>query len=115
MRRSNKLELLDTSTPLILKIDEKLKEAEILTNNTVNILEKDLSQLDDDFQNINKIYKKKIPYYSKQTPQDLHLASSKTNYKSLNPRKTTPKTKIDNTNICYKYGKLGHYAKNCIV
>ena len=51
----------DTSTPLISKIDEKLKEAETSTSNsvknTVNILEKDLSQSDDDFQNINKIYK----------------------------------------------------------
>ena len=62
IRHSNKLELPDTSTPLISKIDEKLKEAETSTsnpvNNTVNILEKDLSQSDDDFEHINKIYKK---------------------------------------------------------
>jgi len=57
IRRSNKLELPDTSTPLISKIDEKLKEAETstpnLVKNTVNIPEKDLSQSDDDFQHIN--------------------------------------------------------------
>ena len=52
-RRSNKLELPDTITPLISKIDEKLKKTETSTpnpvKNTVNILEKDLSQSDDDF------------------------------------------------------------------
>jgi len=82
IRRSNILELPDTSTPLISKIEEKLKEIEASTfssvKNTANILEKDLSQFDDEFQNINKIYKKEIPYYSKQTPPDLHLESAKT-------------------------------------
>ena len=58
-------ELPDTNTPLISKIDEKLREAETSTSNsienTVNILEKDLSQSNDDFQNINKKYKKSSP------------------------------------------------------
>ena len=56
------LDINDTSTPLISKRDEKLKEAETSTpnpvKNIVNILEKDLSQSDNDFQNINKVYKK---------------------------------------------------------
>ena len=47
IRRSNKLELPDANTPLISKIDEKLKETETSTSNsvkrTVNILETDLS------------------------------------------------------------------------
>jgi len=82
IRRSNKLELPDANTPLISKIEEKLKEAETSTSNSakniVNILEKDLSQFDDEFQTIHKIYKKEIPYCSKQTPPDLHLESAKT-------------------------------------
>jgi len=82
IRRSNKLELPDANTPLISKIEEKLKEAETSTSNSakniVNILEKDLSQFDDEFQTIHKIYKKEIPYYSKQTPPDLNLGSAKT-------------------------------------
>ena len=44
IRRPNKVELPDTSTPLISKLDKKLKEAETSTSNstknTVNILEK---------------------------------------------------------------------------
>ena len=82
IRRSNKLELPDANTPLISKIEEKLKEAETSTSNstknTVNILEKDLSHFDDDFQTIHKISKNEIPYYSKETPLDLHLESAKT-------------------------------------
>ena len=37
------------------------------------------------------------------------------NYQKLSSKKATPKKKIDNTNTCYKWGKLGHYAKNCKV
>jgi len=77
IRCSNKLELPDINTPLILKIDDKLKEAETSTNNTVSILEKVFSQSDDDFRNIDKIFKKELPYNSKQTPPDLHLESAK--------------------------------------
>ena len=33
------------------------------------------------------------------------------NYKKSSPKKATPKREIDNTNTCYKCGKLGHYAK----
>jgi len=34
------------------------------------------------------------------------------NYKKSSPKKATPKREIDNTNTCYKCGKLGHYTKN---
>ena len=47
------LELPEISTPLILKIDEKLKEAETSSPKTINILEKDLSQIDKEIQSSN--------------------------------------------------------------